>query len=422
MSGFAASGAEFPKFYRVVQRFENSSISDVSAAVRREFGRLDLAPKVRAGQRVAVAVGSRGIYGLDKIVAGVVDCLKSMGLEPYIFPAMGSHGGATAAGQAALLNDIGISETVVRTAIVSNMDVVSLGKLPSGCDVFFAEDALKADHVFVINRVKPHTAFRAEVESGLCKMLAVGCGKHQGAMTMHTHGLAANIVPAAERIIQRARILAGLAIVENPLDRTHTLRLALPEGFAAVDHELLVLARQMLPRIPIDDLDVLVVNEIGKNVSGAGMDPNVIGFWRRDGGERKPYYRTLIVLDITRQSHGNALGLGMADMTTRRVFDQIDFKVTYTNALTSGIWASARTPIVMPDDLSALTAAVAKVPEPATVRIARIQNTLNLETFWVTSGLLPELDSRPDVEVDRRPLLPEFDSNGRFKPFPVEGN
>jgi hypothetical protein len=354
-------------------------------------------------------------------VAEVVDCLKSIGLEPFILPAMGSHGGATAAGQTALLNDLGISEKAVRAPIVSNMGVVSLGKLPSGCDVFFAEDALRADHVFVINRVKPHTAFRAEVESGLCKMLAVGCGKHQGAMAMHTHGLAANIVPAAERIIQRAGVLAGLAIVENPLDRTHTLRLAPPEEFAAVDRELLILARQMLPRIPIGELDVLVVNEIGKNVSGAGMDPNVIGFWRRDGGERKPYYRTLIVLDITRQSHGNALGLGLADMTTRRVFDQIDFEATYTNALTSGIWASARTPIVMPNDLSALTAAVARVPEPASVRIARIQNTLNLETIWVTSGLLPELDSRPDIEVDRRPLLPEFDINARLKPFPVEG-
>ncbi|MBI5579749.1 MAG: DUF2088 domain-containing protein [Deltaproteobacteria bacterium] len=421
MIGFAASGAEFPKFYRAVQRFDNSIIANVSAAVRREFGRLDLAPKVRTGQRVAVAVGSRGIHGLDKIVAGVVDCLKSMGLEPYIFPAMGSHGGATAAGQASLLRELGISETTVQAPIVSTMDVVSFGKLPSGCEVFFAEDALKADHVFVINRVKPHTAFRAEVESGLCKMLAVGCGKHRGAMAMHTHGLAANIVPAAECIIQRAGILGGLAVVENPLDRTHTMRLAIPDEFEAVDHELLVLARQLLPRIPIDKLDILVVDEIGKNVSGGGMDTNVIGFWRRDGGEREPDFRTLIVLDITRQSHGNALGIGMADMTTRRVFDQIDFEATYTNALTSGIWASARTPIVMPDDLSALTAAVSKVPEPVRARIVRIQNTLNLETIWVTSELLPELESRSDIQVDRRPLLPEFDLNGRFKPFPVEG-
>jgi hypothetical protein len=413
----AASQIEFPSFHRVIQRFETSGISDLSIAVRREFSRLDLTPNVQTGQRVAVAVGSRGIYALDRIVGGVVDCLKSMGLEPFILPAMGSHGGATAGGQAELLSDLGISEETVRAPIISHMDVVSLEKLPSGCEVFFAEDAIRADHVFVINRVKPHTAFTAEVESGLCKMLAVGCGKHQGAIAMHRHGLAANIVPAAERIIQKASILAGMAVVENPLDRTHTVRLVPPEEFAAVDHELLNLARQLLPRIPIDDLDILVVDEIGKNISGGGMDPNVIGFWRRDGGERKPDYRTLIVLGLTRQSHGNALGLGMADMTTRRVFEQIDFEATYTNALTSGVWASARTPIVMPNDCGALAAAMAKVAQPAKIRMARVLNTLNLETIWVTDALLPELERRSDIEVDPRRLQPEFDINGRFKPF-----
>jgi hypothetical protein len=418
----ATSGIEFPAFYRVVQRFDDSFISDVSAAVRLEFDRLNLSSKVRAGERVAVAVGSRGIYGLSKIVAEVVSFLKSIKLDPFIFPAMGSHGGATALGQAALLKDLGISEAVIKAPIVSTMDVVSFGKLPSGCEVFFAEDAIKADHVIVINRVKPHTAFRADVESGLCKMLAVGCGKHIGALTMHRHGLASSIVPATGRIIEKAKILAGLAVVENSLDRTHTLRLAFPQEFAAVDQNLLILARKMLPRIPIDELDILVVDEIGKNVSGAGMDPNVIGFWRRDGGERKPDYRTLIALDITRQSHGNALGLGMADMTTRRVFSQIDFEATYTNALTSGIWASARTPIVMPDDFSALTAAIKKIPNADSIRIARIQNTLKLETFWVTGALLAGLKSRSDLKVDRRPLQVEFDKNGRLKPFPVEGN
>ena len=417
MIDFAAPQVELPEFYRVVQHFETSGISEVAASVRRELEGVDWAARVTSGQTVAVAVGSRGICGLRDIVAEVVAALKKLDLKPFVIPAMGSHGGATADGQRGLLRELGITEETVHAPVESSMEVVSFGKLPGGCEVFFSADAFRADHVFIINRVKPHTAFRGEIESGLCKMLAVGCGKHHGALAMHTHNLAVSLVPAAERIIQRARILGGLAIVEDSLDHPHTLKSAAPQDFAAVDHELLALARRMLPRIPIDELDVLVVDEIGKNVSGAGMDPNVIGFWRRDGGERQPNFRTLIVLDITRQSHGNALGIGMADMTTRRVYDQIDFAATYTNALTSGIWASARMPIVMPDDLSALSAAISKVPELGTVRMARIRNTLNLETIWVTRSVLPELEGRPDLSIDPQPVRAEFDTAGRWVPF-----
>lgn len=411
------SGMQFPAFHRVTQRFDATAVDDPAAAVRREFGLRLSARKVRAGERVAVAVGSRGICALPELVAAAVACLRSMGLEPFILPAMGSHGGATARGQADLLADLGVSEATVGAPIVSGMEVVSLGHLPTGCEVFFSRDAARADHVFVINRIKPHTAFTAEVESGLCKMLAVGCGKHRGAEAIHTHGLAESIVPAAERIIGKASILGGLCVVENQLERIHTLRLVEPPEFAVADRELLVLARSLLPRLPIDALDVLVVDEIGKNISGAGMDPNVVGFWRRDGGPRRPDYRTLVVLDITSPSHGNALGLGMADLTTRRVFAKIDFEATYTNALTSGVWASARTPIVMADDRAALSAAWAKVPRPAKVLAARIRNTLNLEYLWVTAEVAAGLADRAGIEVDLRPLEIEFDSAGRLLPF-----
>jgi hypothetical protein len=274
-----------------------------------------------------------------------VAALKSMGLKPFVIPAMGSHGGGKAEGQTGILADLGITRASVGAPIVSNMDVVSLGRIGSGAEVFFAKDALNADHIVVINRIKPHTAFRSEVESGLCKILAVGCGRQKGAANMHRYDLAQTIVPAARLIIQQAPVLCGLAVTENALGGTHSLKLTRPAEFPARDSEFLKIAWTLLPRLPVDDLDILLLDEMGKNVSGAGMDPNVIGFWRREGGPRRPDYRILVVLDLTPHSHGNATGIGMADLTTRRVVDSVDWEATYLNAFTSGVLRSARMPI-----------------------------------------------------------------------------
>ncbi len=408
---------DYPAMYRVRQHFDTTAISDLPKFIRQELARADLATKVRAGQRMAVAVGSRGISNLPAIVAIVVGYLKELGVRPFIMPAMGSHGGANAEGQAEVLQHLGITEAAMGAPVISNMEVDTLGRLDSGAGVYIARDAMEADHLVIINRVKPHTAFRAEVESGLCKMLAVGCAKRQGAESLHTFGLASSIVPAAAMILRHVPVLFGLAIVENSLDQVHTVRLALPEEFAEMDRKLLNLARQMVARIPLDDLDILVVDEMGKNISGAGIDPNVIGFWRRDGGARKPDYRTLIVLDITAESNGNAMGLGLADLTSRRVIDKVDFKATYTNALVSGVWASARLPMAMENDREALDAALAKVPTPRKVRMARIINTLKLGTFWVTESLLPELRQRKNITLDETPIELKFDDAGRLLPF-----
>lgn len=303
----------FPSLYRIQQRFDVTSIDDVARAVHGEFAKFDPGDKIRPGQTVAVGVGSRGTHDLKVLVAAVVERLHTMHLEPYVIPAMGSHGGATGEGQKQVLAELGITEDAVGAPVVSNMDVISLGKIESGAEVFFAKDALAADHIVVINRVKPHTAFRSEVESGLCKILAVGCGRQKGAATMHKYDLAQTIVPAAKLIIEKTSVLCGLAVAENAVGGTHFIKLAGPEEFPAVDCAFLRMAWGLFPRLPFDDLDVLVVDEMGKDVSGAGMDPNVIGFWRREGGERKPDYRTLIVLDLTPQSHGNATGIGFAD-------------------------------------------------------------------------------------------------------------
>ena len=403
--------------YRVHQKFDDTAMDDVAGAIRKEFSLITFERNVMPGQRVAVSVGSRGIHSLPVIVNTVVSCLREFGLDPFVIPAMGSHGGAEGEGQSVLLNDLGVNESTVGAPVVSTMDVASLGHLESGAEVFFSKDALNADHLVVINRVKPHTICHAEVESGLCKMLAVGCGKHQGASNMHRFGLAASIVPAAKLILRRAPILCGLAIVENSLDFTHTVKLALPGEFVKVDRDLLVLSRRLLPRIPLDDLDILIVDEMGKDISGAGIDPNVIGFWRREAGPRKPDYRTIIVLDITPQSHGNAVGIGMADLTTRRVIDKVDLKASYTNAITTGIWASVRLPIALENDRAVLDTALANVADLRQVRMARIINTLKLDTFWVTKPLLNEVRAKTGITVDETPASLAFDDKGRLLPL-----
>jgi hypothetical protein len=345
-----------------------------------------------------------------------VACLKSLQLKPFIIPAMGSHGGGTAEGQRQVLAELGITEESVGGPVVSSMDVVSLGRVSSGAEVFFAKDALDADHIVAINRIKPHTAFRSEVESGLCKILAVGCGRQKGAANMHKYDLAQTIVPAARRIMEKTCVLCGIAVTENALGGTHSLELAKPGEFVDVDSRFLKTAWKLLPRIPLDDLDVLLVDEMGKNVSGAGMDPNVIGFWRREGGPRKPDYRILVVLDLTPHSHGNATGIGMADLTTRRVIDNIDWEATYLNAFTSGVLRSARMPIPVENDRLALKTALNRTPDIGGVRMARIVNTGELETFWATEALLPELQKQENITVDTTPVDFQFDAQGRLLP------
>jgi hypothetical protein len=407
----------FPPMYRIQQHFDETFIDDVAGAVRSAFANFDPADKIQPGQSVAVGVGSRGTHDLKVLVKTTVECLNALQLKPYIIPAMGSHGAATGEGQAQVLAELGIAEDTMGVPVVSGMDTVSLGRVVSGAEVFFAKDALAAEHIVVINRVKPHTAFRAEVESGLCKILAVGCGRQRGASNMHKFDLAKTIVPAAQMIIEKAPVLCGLAVTENAAGATHSLKLAKPEEFPGVDREFLKIAWKLLPRLPVDDLDVLLVDEMGKNVSGAGMDPNVIGFWRREGGERKPDYRILVVLDLTPESHGNATGIGMADLATRRLVDRIDYEATYMNAFTSGVLRSVRIPITLENDRTALETALNRSADPLGVRLVRIVNTGVLETFWATEAVLPELQGQENIVVDQTPLELKFNDDGRLLPM-----
>jgi hypothetical protein len=334
---------------------------------------------------------------------------------------MGSHGGGTGPGQAQVLADLGITEERLQVPVRATMEVVSLGRVESGAEVFFAADALEADRIMVINRVKPHTAFRGEVESGLCKIMAVGLGRQKGAANMHKYALGRTIVPAARLIMDKAPILCGLAVTETALGGTRTVRLAWPEEFVETDRELLKEAWTMLPRLPIQDLDILLIDEMGKEISGAGMDPNVIGFWRREGGNREPDYRILAVLDLTGPSHGNATGIGMADLITERLRAQVDLQATYLNSLTSGVLRSARLPLTLEHDRAVVETALGLTPDPAQARLARIVSTAELETFWVTGPVLAELEGRAGIEIDPAPLDLTFTADNRLRPMGAAG-
>lgn len=410
---------QLPPLYRVEQQFPAHSIAEVPAAVRAQFAAFDFRGRIKPGQSVAVAVASRGTHDLKDLVITSVQCLRELGLKPYIIPAMGSHGGATGPGQAEVLRGLGISEQTTGAPIRASMEVVSLGRLDSGAEVYLAQDALDADHIMVINRVKPHTIFRSEVESGLCKIMAVGLGRQKGAASMHRHDLARTIVPAARLIMAKAPILCGLAVTENALGGSEDLALVPPERFVENDREFLQKAWELFPRLPVEELDLLIVEAMGKDISGAGMDPNVVGFWRRWGGKRKPFYKTLVVLDLTPASHGNATGMGMADITTERFMALVDRPATNLNAITSGAFRAAMQPLTVKDDHQAIEISLGALPDPARARVGRIMGTHCLDLFWVSRPVAAELAGRSGLRVDDRPLPLSFDAQGRLQPYPA---
>jgi hypothetical protein len=405
-----------PKLVRVRQPFDRTRLPDVRGAVAAGLRNLGLAGRLRPGSRIAITAGSRGINNLLAMTRTAVDVVKEFGGHPFIVPSMGSHGGATDEGQKSLLADLGISEGSMGCPVVSSMKVEEIGRTSNGTPVYLDRHALRSDGIIVINRVKPHTAFRGPVESGLCKMLAVGLGKHKGAQQMHAAGLGITLVEAARLILARAPVLAGVAVLENSLDETAEIHVVPPERFEETDRTLLQRAWQMLPRIPFDPLDVLLVDEMGKNISGTGMDVNVIGIGPRVGGKMEmghPAVTNIVVLGLTPETHGNANGIGLADITTRRLVDSIDYKATYTNVLTTRLWSAGRLPVIMETDREAIQAAVGEMPSDR-VRFVRIKNTLQLEELEISEPLVPEARKLGlTIVAEPRPL--EFDGAGRLR-------
>lgn len=407
--------APLPPMARVRQVLPRESIADVEGEVHRALAGAGLQELIRPGMRVALTAGSRGIAEIPRVLRAAVDAVRAAGGDPFIVPAMGSHGGATPEGQVEVLAGYGITEATVGAPIRATMDTVVLGELPNGATVHLDRHAAEADGTIVINRVKAHTAFRGEVESGLCKMLAIGLGKQRGAESIHAHGLAQSIRPAAELVLQRANIILGLALVENAAHQLYHVRAVRPNRFVEADHELLQLSNRLLPRVPFDDLDVLVVRELGKNISGSGMDPNVIGMWRRTGEPPSaPYYKRIVVLDVTAESDGNALGVGLADFTTERLVRKMDRRKSYMNALTAGALVAVRLPLVLESDREAMEVALRSAGANGAPRMACIRNTLALEELLVSEALLPEVAASEALEVLEEPRPLPFDADGNL--------
>lgn len=392
----------------VRQAVSDQQVENVSAAVWNGLNAVGLSERIRPGMRVAVAVGSRGISCYAEVVQAVVESLQAIGAAPFLVPAMGSHGGGTAEGQRAVLVDYGMAELGV--PIHSSLEVVKIGET-GGMPVYWDRHAAEADAVIPVNRVKAHTAFRAERESGLCKIMTIGLGKRKGAATLHANDAATAIPRAAEVVLAEMPVAAGVAIVEN--GRHAAAEIAVLAGDRIFEEEppLLRLAKSLQPSIPFESLDLLVVQEMGKNISGTGMDTNIIGMWRRNGGPREPDFRVVAVLDLTSESHGNASGVGLADLIPERLRSKIDWDATYTNCLTAGNFAAAKQPVALPTDREVIATGLMG-RDSADARVVWIRNTLELDTLWLSPALLEEAEKRPNLSRIGPAQDLRFDSEG----------
>ncbi len=410
-----------PRMVPIKQKFSVSEIASIPEEVGRLFSEEPRLKKIKKGARIAVSAGSRGIHSIDKIIHSVVQELKKMGANPFVVPAMGSHGGATAEGQRKVLAGYGITEETMGAPIKSSMEVKQVGRLANGTPVYLDQEALGSDGIVVVNRVKPHTAFKADYESGLLKMLAIGLGKHKGATAFHSCGVDqfGELLPQLGKVvIDNAPVLFGVGIIENAYDRTARLEIVWKEDLIRREKDLLVEAKSLMPRLLLDDLHLLIVHEIGKEISGSGMDPNITGrssskhFHKPDALK----VERIVVLRLTPVSKGNASGIGVADITTKKFVDSMDLDYTYVNAITSGILATARIPIHMPTDKEAIQLALktcARVQHPNS-RIVWIKNTLSLAQIYASEPMLPEIRKQPQLEISGDPRPMPFDQEGNL--------
>ncbi|MDE0228337.1 MAG: lactate racemase domain-containing protein [Spirochaetaceae bacterium] len=405
------AGVPLPAMVPVRQSFAASPIGDLAAAVEGALADGGLAAMVRPGQRVALAVGSRGLANLPELVRLLAAAVRRLGAQPFVVPAMGSHGGATAEGQTQLLAKMGVTEAAVGAPVRASMDVVALGEAAPGLPAFGDKLAAQADATLMLGRVKPHSSFRGRYESGLIKMLAIGLGKQKGAETCHTRGfgaLADRIAAVGKTVLARGNVAGGLAVVENARHQTHHVELVPAAAIPEREPALLKLAWDLYPRLPFDQADVLVLGRVGKEISGTGLDCNVVGRYTTPYASGGPDITRIVALDTTPLTGGNVNGIGVVDVTTERLFAKFSFAETYPNALTSTATAAVKIPMVMPDDRLAIQAAIrtATIPDPAAVRLAWVRDTLSLDCLHVSANMAAEVAARPNARVTgpARPL------------------
>ncbi len=417
---------QYPQVFRMRQHLDAPSINDVPLAVREEIAKVNPGSTIKAGQTVAITAGSRGIANIDTIIKTVVEEMQELGAKPYIVPAMGSHGGGTAEGQAGILAGYGITEETMGCPIKSSMEVILLETTDFGMPVYFDKNASEADHVVVVNRVKPHTGFAGEIESGLMKMLLIGLGKHKGASIYHRaiiHHSFDKIVRIVGKVVREKMPIAfGVATLENGYDETALIKGIQAADFEETEKDLQAKSKIWCPSLPFEDVDLLIIDEMGKNISGSGMDTNVIGRKRNDrkavDGD-SPRVLRIFVRDLTETTHGNATGIGMAEFTTQRLVDKIDYHATYTNCITGQHVSAAAVPLHFETDREVLQVALESIGliEPEEARIMWIPNTLDLGEIEDSEAYLEAARIRDDLEIltDVRPL--ELEADGNLPPF-----
>jgi len=413
-----------PRMVHVRQKFATPRIDDVAGAVAAQFQRPEVRAKIKPGMTIAVGCGSRGIANIAEAARQTVAELKALGAKPFVFPAMGSHGGATAEGQREVLEGYGITEEFVGCPIHSQMEVVEVGKLDSGMPIYMDKLAAAADGVVVVCRVKPHTNFRAPIESGIVKMLTIGMGKIIGATELHTEGMDmfGTLLPAAAKLIMsKKNVLLGVAMVENAADETAIIEAVPGEQIFDREPVLQAKAKEMMARLQFDEIDVLIVEKIGKNISGSGMDPNITGRnCRFVEWNMKPFVKKIAVLGLTPETHGNATGVGGADVITMRLYKDLDIGKTYANVITSTYLDGAAIPIIMNTDQDAIRLAVKTVVrvKPEDTKIVRIANTLEVMDIHVSEPMLPFIKANPSMFEVIGELEPfKFDAKGTLYPM-----
>ncbi len=400
---------------QVEQDLPDGCLVAPAAAARAALLASGLPGRVRPGMSVAIGAGSRGVANMPLILRVTVDVVRELGGKPFFVPAMGSHGGATAEGQRALLAELGITEETVGAPIRATMETVLIGETTSGLPVYLDRYAAEADGIIVVNRVKSHTDHRGETESGLCKMLAIGFGKQRMASLVHPYGargLRDHIPEVAQVMLEKRPVLIGLAIIDNAHAETAEIHAVEPDGWRGTEKRLLKRAKELTASLPFDEIDVLVLQWIGKEISGTCLDLNVVARIRMEGVEEppRPRIRVLGALDLTDASHGNALGIGLCDLTTKRLADKIDFQTMYANSITATFFNRCKLPMVLPTDRRLFEVAVGSLDDRRRTRprLCIARDTLRLERMWVSAALAEEAEAMPNVRIVSRPRLLAF--------------
>jgi len=408
-----------PKMAKVKVTFDNSHIDNLSEQLLERLDRAEIVDQIKPGMEIAIAVGSRGLDRLVELTKCTVQFLQDQGAKPFIVPSMGSHGGATAEGQREVLAHLGVTEESVGCEIRSSMEVVKLGELPNGLPVYVDQYAASADGIVVINRIKPHTAFRGPVESGIMKMISIGLGKQKGAEACHQLGfkyMAENVPAMAKMIMAEKPILFGVATVENAFDKVAVVETLTPSEIIEKEASLQEKAKALLPKLFFEQLEVLVIDQIGKNISGDGMDPNITGRYPTPYAHGGPDVNKMVVLDLTHETEGNANGVGTADFTTQRLVDKMNLEVTYANGLTSTVVAPTKIATTLANDKETIQAAIktSNILDFTKVKMVRIKNTLVLSEIEVSEALIDYVNQHPQMEVVSPLFDLPFDDNGNL--------